>query len=248
MKNKLKCVLVDEDTSLHETVKNLCSSSNLAVVTQSFICPKQFLEAAPNIDFDICLLDLYMSEMNGIMLAKRLNGKLVIFVTGVGENLKDAIEADPLDILFKPLKKDRFIRAIEKATALLNESKSILHDRGPQEQKYKLFNVAESKEKVRLCLSDIYFVGNDSDDSRNKSIVMKDGKQFTLMRYTFEELLGFCSTLTQVNRSELISIEAVQKVRHDLISLKFNDPREIIVKQVTLNRTYRQSFMSRMKI
>ncbi|HWY99102.1 MAG TPA: response regulator [Bacteroidia bacterium] len=249
MKNKLRCVLVDDDPFMHKVVKDLCVDSALIDMVDYFSCPKQFLSSVPAIDFDLCLLGICMSDMNGILVAKQLKSKMVIFVTGAHDHLLDAIESSPVDILLKPLKRERFFKAIEKANSLnmLNLGKSVVPVEQIEKQKYALFNVAESKAKLRILLSDIFYVKHDSDDSRNKLIIMKDGRQYTLMRATFEELLQYSSTLAQVNRSELISTDAVQNVRHDLITLKFQDMKESIIKQVTLNRTYRKNFMVRLQ-
>lgn len=245
MKRKLQCVLVDDDVRLAGLVQDLCAKSSLIELIHSFLCPKEFLKAAPGIDFDICLLDLCMPEMNSILVAKQLKGKLIIYVTGQYDNLKDAIESNPVDIIPKPIEHERFYKAIEKAYSIKAMEKAMvgIFNDNERREKYVLFNTAESKEKIRLCLQDIFYVEPDTYDARNKKVIMRDGKQHTLMRCSFEQLLSKALTLIQVNRYELISTEAVQKVRYDLITLKFQDKKETI-KQVTLNRTFRKDFMN----
>jgi hypothetical protein len=111
-----------------------------------------------------------------------------------------------------------------------------------KEKQYKLFNIAESKGKLMLCLMDIQFVTTDEVDHRHKKVYMKNGMQYTLMFCTLDRLLQLNPQLIQINKSELVSRHVIKSVEHDLLTLNIvmENGRE---RQVTLSRTYKKNLL-----
>ncbi len=67
---------------------------------------------------DLLLLDLEMPEMNGLALVRSLSqepGPLIIFVTAYDQHALDAFEVGAVDYLLKPVRRERFEKAIDKA-------------------------------------------------------------------------------------------------------------------------------------
>ncbi|HXB11848.1 MAG TPA: LytTR family DNA-binding domain-containing protein [Bacteroidia bacterium] len=234
MNRKLKCVLVDDDPIVIEAIKDLLRNSPIAEITHSFTNPRKFIKSLSTFDFDLCLLDIYMPEMEGLAVARLLQNKPIIFITGVEAKLKEALELAPIDIITKPVKKDRLDKALTKAHSLVSPTKE-----------FEFFNVAENNEKIKLRLADIYFVKADTIDPRNKNIILYNGCTYTLMGCTFEELLEISPGLTQVNKSELVSLDAVDKINNDVITLKGLSSNKSKVLVVFLTNAYRKRFMNR---
>ena len=111
--------------------------------------------------------------------------------------------------------------------------------------KISFFNVAELNEKLKVNFSNILLVTTDDYDRRNKLIWLKGKtKEYTLMNVGFTELLQNCNNLVMVNKSTLINVEALCSCRYDFITLEnlftgWND------KQITLGKTYRKGFYSK---
>lgn len=97
----------------------------------------------------ILFMDIKLKNDNGIDVAKLLNegygNTAVIFVSGYTEYLEESFEADPVFFLVKPLKKDRFEKAMEKATEKL----------GKAERKFLLL---KGKELRRVFYDEIYYI------------------------------------------------------------------------------------------
>jgi len=233
MKRRLKCVILDDDQLLLEILVDACKDSRWVKVVKCFNSPKEFLNAVESIHFDLCIIDVVMPEMDGMEVVKRLGSRPVIFITGATDRLKDALDVAPIDVVTKPVNKDRLEKAFKKAYKCLRKDSNT---------KYALFNVAESENKIRLALADILFVKSDIVDPRNKSIYLKSGTCYTLMNYTFDYLLDLSNSLIKINRTELVSMKAVEQVRHDLITLKLSDKINPY-RQVTLSDGYRKEFM-----
>jgi DNA-binding LytR/AlgR family response regulator len=234
MPGRLKAVVIDDDEFILRILEDLCRNSPLVKIIACYSDPRKFLKDAPKLDFDLVLLDLHMPELDGTVLAQMLSDKPFIFITGTDEKLKDALNLSPIDIIIKPIVKDRLNKAFEKASLLIGSKKE-----------YDLFNVAESNRKLKLKLIDIFMITAIDKDPRNKELIMCDGKKYTLMDYTHESLLKMCPSLVQVNKRQLISIEAFSEVDHDIILLKEIDGVDNGVKEITLSRAFKQHFMER---
>jgi two-component system LytT family response regulator len=229
---KLRCVIVDDDTLSAEILKDQCHDSIYVEHIRAFYSPKKFLLEEHTLAYDVCLLDINMPELNGFDVAGKLKHKLVIFVSGFFDNLKPALDMiGPIDVLPKPVRKERLDKALEKALLYISHNKL--------KKDFELFNIAESNGKLKVKMTDIIYVKAAKKDRRNKEITLKSGDKYTLMNCTFSRILESSPHLLQVNKSEVISLELIHKIDHDTISLKkayihFN------VKHVTLSRAYKK--------
>jgi two-component system, LytTR family, response regulator len=74
----------------------------------------RILELAP----DLVLLDLEMPERNGLAVVRSLRGgpgPLIVFVTAHDRHALEAFDVGAVDYLLKPIRRERFEKAIEKA-------------------------------------------------------------------------------------------------------------------------------------
>jgi len=235
MVKKLITVAVDDDEAFISDLLQLCKDSPFIEIAYTFNNPHEFLSKAPLINFDLCLLDIQMPGMDGTTLAQVLNKKPVIFISGTDYKFRDALNLSPIDIVPKPVLKDRLYKAFEKAYNLLAEKKE-----------YALFNVAESKRKVKLRMSEIMLISTDEVDPRNKLVWMKNGDMFTLMNYKMQHLTESSPFLIQVNKAQAVALEAVNEVEYDLLTLKGINADNGKPKQITLGAAFRSKFKERM--
>ena len=235
MRTILRVATVDDDPNIHTTIKQMCKESPYVEIVYSYTDPEKFLTDAPLLDFDLCTLDIQMPGIEGTAVAQVLNGKPVIFITGSDDRFRDALNLSPIDIVPKPILKDRLYKAIEKAYTALAGKKE-----------YELFNVAESNKKVKIRLGDILLVSTDEIDPRHKQVWLKNGETYTLMNYRLDDLVEHSPTLIQVNRAELVSLEAVHEVERDLITLKGVKAENGKPMQITLSPSFKKKFMDKM--
>lgn len=102
---------------------------------------------------DVLLLDVILPDMNGIELARSLNGQLgggLIFVTEREDYALQAFEVHALDYLLKPVQRDRLQVALGRARALLRGRR----DSGGQERLIALLDRrdAERQRRARLLI------------------------------------------------------------------------------------------------
>jgi DNA-binding LytR/AlgR family response regulator len=239
MTQKLKCVVVDDDVFIIEMLHELFKHSAYAEITHSFTSPKKFLKAKSSLDFDVCLLDIHMPEMDGLLVAQKLNGKPVIFVTGKDNMLRDALGISPIDILTKPITKPRLESALQKARTIL------LPDNKNANKEYRLFNVAGSKHKVWLKLSDILLITTDDANNEHKHLFHKDGERHTITDCTLEEFCKCSNLFLQPNKSELVSIDAIYMIVKNRTIVLNKVKENGSAKEVLLSRSYKKAFLAK---
>ena len=112
-------MLLDDDLQNLTYLKMLCEQIPELEVVRAFNHPQKLLQAIPNLEFDLCILDIEMPDLNGLQVANLLNGKPVIFATAFDEHAADAFDLNAIDYVRKPLSLDRLQQAVEKAVQFL---------------------------------------------------------------------------------------------------------------------------------
>jgi len=234
---KLKAVIVDDDPEVFPIIKDLCKNSSLVEISYTFTNPVEFLKVASTLDFDVALLDIQMENMLGTQVAQKLNNKTVIFVTGAFDYLKDAIRIPYADVVLKPIEKHLFDAAIEKAHIIICSKL--------EKPEHRLFSSANVKNKVKLCIRDIFLVITDDVNPRHKHLIMKEGQQYEITDCNLEELLELSPYLLQANKSELVSIEAVEEIMDNYSTIRLKCIKDKgQPKRIILSRSFKKSFLA----
>ena len=226
MRRKIKVAIVDDDESMHDILLDLYKDSDMIDIKYNYIESRKFFEDIPQIEFDLCFLDISMPDIDGLTLAQILKKKPFIFITGSEDKLKDALGLEPMDIITKPFTKERIDHTLERIYKLIIEN-----------IKHAMFSVAENERKVNIYLPDIIFADTDEIDPRNKAVVLKNGKKYTIMDCNMEELLSYASQLVQVNRKQLVSVDYIRDMQYDVVSVR--EAKKLgIPEEITLSRVY----------
>lgn len=114
----MNIIAVDDE---YHALKNLERAIIEAVpdsTVSAFVEPEDALSYAADKRVDIAFLDINMSSMNGIALAKRLkeiyNKTNVIFVTGYTEYAVDAFSVEASDYVMKPVEPEDVAMAVSR--------------------------------------------------------------------------------------------------------------------------------------
>jgi DNA-binding LytR/AlgR family response regulator len=121
---KINVIIVDDERRAHTILENyigrmpelqLCGAFTNAVAAREFILQSSV---------DVMFLDITMPEVSGFDLLKLLKEPpLVIFTTAHPGFAFESYEYDAVDYLKKPIPFDRFVRAVNKAVALIPPKK-----------------------------------------------------------------------------------------------------------------------------
>ncbi|XRE44775.1 Two-component transcriptional response regulator, LuxR family [Tenacibaculum discolor] len=114
----MKCIIVDDEPLAHKVIKNY--SENLDVLYIVKVCHSA-LDAMNYLNehsVDLIFLDINMPKLKGLDFLRTLqNPPLIIITTAYQEHALEGYELNILDYLLKPFSFERFLKAVNKATA-----------------------------------------------------------------------------------------------------------------------------------
>jgi len=236
---RLKCLLLDDEIPGLKYLKMLCEQIPELEVVKAFSSAETFLKELPALEFDLCILDIEMPGMDGLSIANLLDGKPVIFTTAYREYAAEAFDLDAIDYIRKPVTRERLQTAVSKALERLKPLKQIKN----------FIQLNTDKGKALLFFDRVAYIAVSETDSRDKTVLLHDGKTLVLKNISFEKLLQHLpsSEFCQVSKKEVIALRCVQFFAHDEITTSLIQPsgKPLVV---TLGNAYREDFLRKVKV
>ena len=116
----MNCIVIDDEPLAREGIRHLISSCpelNLLACFSDATAAAALISADMP---DLVFLDIEMPGVNGMDFAKTIPQKtLVIFTTAYSEYAPESYELDAIDYLIKPIRPERFRKAVDKAAHYL---------------------------------------------------------------------------------------------------------------------------------
>jgi two-component SAPR family response regulator len=232
-------LLLDDELPSLSYLKMLCEQIPGLEVVRVFDNSKNFLESLKYLDFDICILDIEMPDINGLQIAKRLNEKPVIFTTAYSEFAAEAYDIDAIDYLRKPLKLERLQKAIQKALKRIKT----------EVPSNNYFQVNSAKGKTIIYFNQLNIIKTSGLDSRDKFAYILNDSSILLKNISFEKLFKIlpANQFCRINKQEMLAIRCVQYFSHNIITSNLIQANG---KPMTFNLSeiYRKDFIQKIKI
>ncbi len=112
----MKCLVIDDEPFALDLIKRYIEKTPYIDLKGAFTNPIKALEFLSTQEIDLIFLDINMPELSGIQLLKSLTAQpLVIFTTAYPEYGAESYEYSAVDYLLKPVKYERFLKAVNKA-------------------------------------------------------------------------------------------------------------------------------------
>ncbi len=215
MKQKIKVIIIDDESLSREITKEYLSSQNeieiAAECANGFDAIKKINELKP----DLIFLDIQMPRLNGFEVLELLdNHPVIIFTTAYDHFAIKAFEVNAADYLLKPFSEERFNEALKKAFVHLSDKakqKAIIKnliEHNEEEAEYLERIVIKKGTKVSIIpMEQIKWLEAQDDYVMIHTEKEKYLKNKT-MKY-FEKHLD-PNLFVRIHRSHLISIDFIQ--------------------------------------
>jgi DNA-binding LytR/AlgR family response regulator len=184
---------------------------------------KNALEAFSYINkhqIDLLLIDINMPEISGIDFLKSLkHPPMVIFTTAYSEYAVESYELNAVDYLLKPVSFERFLKAINKATELLqNDSEPIPNAPATPSLADNVLFVKSDGKLLKIDITQLWLIEGLKDylklhTESGKIIVHSTMKNF-------EDQLAQLPYFVRVNKSYIINIKYITEIDGNMIRLK----------------------------
>jgi two-component system LytT family response regulator len=228
MKKTYTCIIVDDEEIDRLTIAHFVKQYPFLKILGSFSSSTQALNFAKTNLIDILFLDVDMPGINGLDLRKELsNTPVCIFISSYPDYAADSFETAVLDFIVKPVKAERFDRAINRLQnymEIYQKSQLLDHTLGGD----ALF-IKDGYTQIKIQLHDVIYLEALKDYT---SVVTSDRK------YCVHSILGNLLTeksfqsFVRIHRSYAVQKHFVQKIT----------AKEVFVKDTILpvGRTYKE--------
>lgn len=113
--NSLKCIVIDDEPFALDLIKGYVEKTPFLEYTNGFTNPLRALQFLQDNNVDLVFLDINMPELTGLQLLNSLNNPpSIIFTTAYSEFAAESYDYNTVDYLLKPIKYDRFLKAVSK--------------------------------------------------------------------------------------------------------------------------------------
>ena len=157
---KINCIIIDDEPLGRDLVESFAkeiSYLNILGIFENPLTALSFLEENP---VDLVFSDIEMPKINGLDFLRTLeNPPVFIFITAYREFALDGFDTGATDYLVKPVRFDRFLKAVQKAKKHIDLKKN---SSNLQNENDKIFIKSEGK-IIKILLSEILYIEAQGD-------------------------------------------------------------------------------------
>ena len=231
---QLKCIIVDDEPLAREVIKRYIHQMPLLTSVAEFgnaIDATIFLQQQP---VDIIFLDIKMPQLSGTDFVRSLcTFPKIIFTTAHKEFAHEGFELDVTDYLLKPIRFDRFLRAVNKAFPQkqyeIDLPVQVLNNTQPTAS---FIYLRVDRKMVRVLLEDIIYIESDKDHVK---VYTEKGYLITRQTIASVEAMLSDSKFIRVHRSYIVSLSKLKSFTTETI--------EVGNKELPIGKFYRNIFL-----
>lgn len=214
----IKCLIVDDEPPAREVLKRYIEEIpmlHLAGECGNAIQANTAMQQQP---VDLVFLDIRMPQLNGTDFLKMLrNPPKVIFTTAYPEYALEGYELDVVDYLVKPIRFDRFLKAVNKVFPADTKKQAIDDAPAAEENKNESFVYFRADRKmVKVLLSDILYVESMKDYVK---IFTRNDVVITKQSISSVETMLPEKKFVRVHRSYIVSLDKIKTFTNELIEI-----------------------------
>ena len=231
----IKCIIVDDEPMARDVIRRYIEKvPNLKLVNEfgNGIDATIFLQEHA---VDVIFLDIKMPQLSGTEFVRSLPSvPKIIFTTAHKEFAHEGFELDVVDYLLKPIRFDRFLRAINKAFPQ-RQQEIDTHGLTAGEQPKpatSFIYLRVDRKMIRVLLDDIIYIESDKDYVK----VFTD-KGFIITRQTIASVEAMLSEsqFIRIHRSYIVSAKKLKSFTAESV--------EIGNKELPIGKLYRNNFL-----
>lgn len=231
----VKCIIIDDEPLARDVVRRYIEMIPALKLIGEFgnaIEATMFLQEH---SADMIFLDIKMPQLSGIEFVRSLrNVPKVIFTTAHKDYAHEGFELDVTDYLLKPIRFDRFLKAVNKALPPKHqepETQGITNGEKITPAISFIYLRAERKMK-KVSLDDIIYIESDRDYVK---VFTENGLIITRQTIASVEAMLSERQFARIHRSYIISVNKLKSFTTETV--------EIGNKELPIGKLYRNNFL-----
>lgn len=231
----VKCLIVDDEPMARDVIRRYIENIPSLRIAGEFgnaIDATLFLQENK---VDIIFLDIRMPQLTGTDFVRSLrNIPKIIFTTAHKEYAHEGFELDVIDYLLKPIRFDRFLRAVNKAFPQRQQQTENPVNGSGHDMKFALpfIYLKVDRKMVKIMLDDILYVESDKDYVK---IFTTGSTIITRQTISAVEAMLSENKFFRIHRSYIVSLDKIKSFTSEIV--------EIGNKELPIGKLFRNSFL-----
>jgi len=182
---------------------------------------------------DLIFLDIRMPELLGTEFVQSLqNPPKIIFTTAFKEYALDGFELDAVDYLLKPVRFERFLRAVNKAFPRNGVEQNSSLDETQRKTGTDFIYLRVDRKLVKILLADLLYIESARDYVK---VFTKDKSYITRQTISSVEAMLSGNDFIRIHRSYIISVSKIKSFTNEMV--------EIGDSELPIGKFYRNNFV-----
>jgi two-component system, LytTR family, response regulator len=218
----IRCLIIDDEPPAREIIRRYVQEIPTLQLMGECANAIQALTALQQHPVDLLFLDIRMPQLNGTDFIKTLkNPPKVIFTTAFSEYALEGYELDVVDYLMKPIRFDRFLKAVNKAYPLTGSALKPAAPTVIEEKKNESFVYFRADRKmVKVMLDDILYIESMKDYIKVNTV---HGVIITKQSISSVEAMLPEKLFVRTHRSFIVSINKIKSFTNELVEVDKTD-------------------------
>jgi two-component system LytT family response regulator len=213
----IRCLIVDDEPPAREIIKQYIADTPMLQLCGECGNAIQAIGFLQQHEIDLIFLDIRMPQLSGTDFLKTLSHPpKVIFTTAHPEYALEGYELDAMDYLLKPIRFDRFLKAVNKAyqqTAIRNLSERSTVE---LEKKDPFVYFRADRKMMKVMLADILYI-----ESMKDYVKVVTGNETIITKQSISSVEAMLpeQKFIRTHRSFIVSAAAIHSFTSELINV-----------------------------
>ena len=215
---RIKCLIVDDEPPAREVLKRYVEEMPMLEMMGECANAIQAITLLQQQTIDLIFLDIRMPQLNGTDFLKTIkNPPKIIFTTAYSEYAVEGYELDIIDYLVKPIRFERFVKAVNKAFPVLGNKQSFEESEPVDERKNESFVYFRADRKmIKVLLTDILYIESMKDYVK---VITSNNSFITKQSISSVETMLPEKKFIRTHRSFIVSIDKIRSFTNEIIEI-----------------------------
>ena len=229
----MTCIIIDDEPLARQGMEmNIANVSSLQLLG-SFSNPLAAADFMRKEKVDLMFLDINMPELSGLDFLKSLrDAPLVIFTTAYPQYALESYELDAIDYLVKPIRIERFLKAVDKAENYFRLMQQEAGNSHVEKIEEDFVYIKAERKFFKIYFKDILYIEGLKD---YVVIYTIDNKIITSMNVkTIAQQLP-ASIFARVSKSYIVNVRHINSFDNELVYINGNE--------IPIGQSFKDDFM-----
>lgn len=210
------CIVVDDEPMARDILRRYIEKIPTLQLTGECSNAIDALVFLQNNKVDLIFLDIRMPELLGTEFVKSLrNPPKIIFTTAFKEYALDGYELDVIDYLLKPIRFERFLKAVNKAFPKKDETQNS-GSANERKSGTDFIYLRVDRKLVKIILSEILYIESAKDYVK---VFSKDKCYITRQTISSVEAMLSGNEFMRIHRSYIIAVDKIKSLTNELVEI-----------------------------